>query len=505
MKTMSGKKLSSCLIAGGGTAGLIAALTLKIKCPQIQVTLVRSKAMGVIGVGEGTYFGINPFLFNYLNLDRNQFYQQAKPTWKLGIKFSWGETFNYTFQNEYDRHESTHDYPNGFYNMLDTQNAGLSSALMDANHVFLKDSQGQPIIVENVVYHLENKTFVAYLEAQAENLKINLLDDVIQEVETDDTGIRSLHLAKHGKVTAGLYVDSTGFSSLLLEKNLSVPFESFHSTLFCDKAVVGGWHRTEEPIQPYTCSNAMSSGWEWRIDHEDLINKGYVFSSSFIDDADAETEFVRKNPMIKDTRIINFKPGVHQRAWYKNVIAIGNAYGFVEPLEATSIGLICSQSRLLVDCLLSCDYKPDEFVQQIHNQKTGDKWSRVRYFLGLHYFLNQKSQGPFWDACRKDIELDNLNEMIDTYQRYGPERTFLRTYLHKEDIFGLNGYLTMLLGFKTPCKKKVSLSKQDPHQAKMSAQANYMRANYKSLSSEETLKIIRGPSWTWEQQLGKAS
>lgn len=491
-------KVGSCLVAGGGTAGLLAAITLRIKCPHIKVSLVRSKALGVIGVGEGTYYGINPFLFKYLQLSRETFYQQANPTWKLGIKFNWGDSFNYTFRPTYSKVTGNQAYPNGFYYRQDYSHIDLSSSLMDANKVFVRDTSGKLVVPENAVYHLENEQFVAYLEQQAENHQVHLIDDLINTIETDDAGISALVLAKHGKISADLYIDSTGFSSLLLGKNLDVPFESFKSTLFCNRAVVGGWKRHDEPIRPYTTSDAMSAGWAWRIDHEHAINCGYVYSSDFISDDAAQDEFLRKNPKIKSTKVIKFQPGLRQRAWYKNVIAIGNAYGFVEPLEATSIGLISNQARVLVDCLKACFFKPDEFIQSHYNKRIARQWREVRYFLGLHYFLNQKSQGEFWDTCRQETDLGGVSEIVDIYRRYGPDLKLMEPYIDRYNIFGLNGFLTMFLGFRTPCGIDVNFCPEDWKQWKKHVAANQLQTKCFGVSSEEALDVIRKPTWQWE-------
>ena len=139
-----------------------------------------------------------------------------------------------------------------------------------------------------------------------------------------------------------LYIDSSGFASVLLGKALAEPFISFQSSLFDDRAVVGWWPRGEEPIQPYTTAESMSAGRNWRIDHETRIDRGYVYCSAYISDTDAEAEFRTKNPKVSDTRIVKFKTGRYVRGWVKNVVAIGNASGFVEPLESTALGALCT-------------------------------------------------------------------------------------------------------------------------------------------------------------------
>src|SRR5262249_58189137 len=132
-----------------------------------------------------------------------------------------------------------------------------------------------------------------------------------------------------GTEPGALYSDCPGSRPLLLSQTLREPYISFKPSLFCDRAIWGGWARGAEPIKPYTTAEAMDAGWCWRIDHEFLINRGYVYSSAFISDEDAEREFRAKNPKVQTTKPVKFVTGRHERAWVKNVVGIGNDAGFV--------------------------------------------------------------------------------------------------------------------------------------------------------------------------------
>src|SRR6185436_16833377 len=132
-------------------------------------------------------------------------------------------------------------------------------------------------------------------------------------------------------------------------------------TLFCDRAVVGGWNRSEsvDPIiKPYTTCETMDSGWCWQIEHVNRINRGYVYASSFISDEEAEREFRARNPKVGPTRLVKFVSGRRERGWVKNVVGIANSYGFVEPLESTSLGVICDQCQNLAGSLMDSDRQP---------------------------------------------------------------------------------------------------------------------------------------------------
>ena len=185
------RQVKKVVVCGGGTAGLISALTLKRKLPQLEVTVVRSKKLGVIGVGEGTIASFNEYLFRYLGLNVADFYRSVSPTWKLGIKFNWGRrgSFNYCFDHSCDWTWADQAYANGFYCQADFKNIIQASALMDRDRVFVRKHNGDPLIHEFVVYHLENVKFVEYLERQNAQAGVVLVDAIIERVELEQDGL----------------------------------------------------------------------------------------------------------------------------------------------------------------------------------------------------------------------------------------------------------------------------------------------------------------------------
>ena len=169
---------------------------------------------------------------------------------------------------------------------------------MTLGKAFLRRTDNTPVFTRGVAYHLENEKFVSFLEGYASRLGIEIIDDTIVEVLQDENGVAGLRLAGGTTRTGELYVDCSGFQSLLLGKTLMEPLVSFKSSLFCDRAVVGGWQRGDEPILPYTTAETMDAGWCWQIEHEHFINRGYVYSSGYISDDAALAEFMRKNPKL---------------------------------------------------------------------------------------------------------------------------------------------------------------------------------------------------------------
>ena len=228
---------------------------------------------------------------------------------------------------------------------------GTVSALMAHDKAFSPRKDGRPQIHNSHAFHIENKKLVAWLENVSRELGVEVRDATVK-AEPGPGGIAALLTETGERITGDLYVDSSGFRSELLGRALAEPFISYEDSLFCDRAVIGGWERTNEPIKPYTLAETMDAGWCWQIEHEHWINRGYVYSSKFISDEAALAEFLAKNPKVSNQpRVVRFRTGRHTRNWVGNVVGIGNAVGFVEPLEATSLQVICVESITLADSL----------------------------------------------------------------------------------------------------------------------------------------------------------
>lgn len=249
------------VVLGGGSAGFMAALTLKRKLPNLKIRVVRSPDIGVIGVGEGTTVSFPRHFFEYLKLKPQQFYAETEPTWKLGIKFLWGprKEFYYTFAYEYQ-----HRYPelsrnNGFFYQHDQPYAGRISAFMAHDKAFTKRADGFPEFHNHHAFHIENQKLVGWLENVSRQFGVEVIDATVRP-ETGPQGITALITDSGERLTADLYIDASGFRSELLGRALNEPFLSFSDALFCDRAVIGGWPRTDEPIKPYTVAETMDAG-----------------------------------------------------------------------------------------------------------------------------------------------------------------------------------------------------------------------------------------------------
>lgn len=468
------------VIVGGGSAGFMAALSLKIKIPRLEIVVIRSKEIGIIGVGEGSAIPFTYFIHHFLGISIAEFVQAVKPSWKLGTYFIWGprKRFLFPFGRTLSGKLEGLSKANGYYCSSDMENASLSAALMAGDKIFERGSDNRPILHMDFAYHIENESFAEFLESLATRLGVRILTDTVRHVHQNEQGVGGLDLASGHAETADLYVDCSGFGSLLLGKTLGEPFVSYKDTLFCDRAIVGGWPRTNEPLRPYTIAETMNSGWCWQIEHPHRINRGYVYSSPFITDEEAQRELMDKNPKITGpTRIVHFTSGRYERSWVKNVVAIGNSSGFVEPLEATSLSIIATRCILLAELLLDSDLVAQPVDATIFNSLTARTWDGVRKFLATHYRFNTRLDTPFWRHCREHTDLAGAERIVEWYQQKGPSPYGAAGLVSPQDIFGIDGYLVTLLGQSVPHQSKFQPSEQELRKW------NAAREQYKALAS----------------------
>jgi tryptophan halogenase len=317
--------------------------------------------------------------------------------------------------------------------------------------VFPRKQDGAPHFHKSHAFHIENKKLVGYLENQCRKVGVQFTEGTVASVERGPEGVEALVLESGQKVTAGLYVDASGFRSELLGRAMLEEFLSFEKSLFCDRAVIAGWPRTNEPILPYTVAETMEAGWCWQIEHENWINRGYVYSSRFITDEAALVEFRQKNPKIaNEPRVVKFKSGRYRRHWVGNVVGVGNSVGFVEPLEATALQVICLESSTLADTLKDSLLEPPPSLVDLYNTYNSRQWDDIRDFLAVHYAFNTRIDSPFWKACREETALAGAAPIVRFYQENGPSLVAEAVQFDPNNSFGLEGYLAMLVGQGVP-------------------------------------------------------
>src|SRR5437016_3812261 len=152
------KRVNRIVILGGGSAGFIAAITLRHRLPEIPVTLIRSPDIGIIGVGESSTPALTLHLHEYLKLDVAEFFRKAEPLWKLGIRFLWGKRpyFDYPFGHQLDTKYQILRKGTPFYcGEGPFDYVGIMSGLMTHNSVWLRQPNGLPLLHGEFAYHIE--------------------------------------------------------------------------------------------------------------------------------------------------------------------------------------------------------------------------------------------------------------------------------------------------------------------------------------------------------------
>ena len=491
--------IRSFVVVGGGSAGLLSALTLRVRFKTQPITIVRSPELGIIGVGEGTFASVPKHLHGYLGIDPADYHRHTDTTWKLGTKFLWGrrESFVYTFDHQFDARIPGLSKSLGFFDAPGSLDRSPQAALMRMDKAFQRQPNGSPHIVHAHGYHIENERFVAYLETVARQRNIAFVDGTVEHVHRGEAGVDRLTLADGRTVAGDFYLDCSGFRSLLLGQTLGSPFRSFAGSLFVDRAVVGGWRRNPgELVKPYTTSETMNAGWCWQIEHPEKVIRGYVYASAFLSDDEAERELREKNPRVGDTRIVRFRSGFRPNGWVGNVVGIGNASGFVEPLEATALAMICSQAEALADVLHACDGQPNETHRKAVRGIFEDGWENVREFLALHYKFNDRLQTPFWRACASDVDLGELERVVNYYKANGPCLMLRSELERRQDQFGLEGYYSILVGLDVPYayKPRIPAAEQAVHDR---YRRESTRAAELGMTVAEAKQVISRPEWRW--------
>ena len=338
----------------------------------------------------------------------------------------------------------------------DVNSYSLGSLLMSADKVPMVREGGRIISLLNRVpfaYHLDNAKFVEYLKDQAEKDGVERVNGTISEVKTSADGeeVTELVLSDGTSRSFDLYIDCSGYGSLLLEKAVGSEYLTFKSSLFTDSAIVANVPHGGD-IKPYTRVESMESGWCWGIPTVESDHRGYVFSSDFISPEDAEAEMRSKNPGMSDItlELVKFRSGRHSHFWKGNVVGMGNAYAFVEPLESTGLHMIIHEINQLI--LNFPSSKADTAIKRIVNQRLNDHWDSIRWYLALHYKFNRRFNTPFWETCRNDTDISGAQDRVDIFQERAP-LTYRQSLFHRpEEIFSDFGYDVLLLGQKVEAK-----------------------------------------------------
>ena len=399
-------KLRSIIIVGGGSAGFMTAATILSQLPKVKVTLIESPNVKTVGVGESTITGIKHWT-KLLGIKDKDFLKATDGTYKLSIKFTdfykKGEAFHYPF-GEPDVNGNTAGMNDWWFKKFSDPSIPYTDyadslfscmALVNQNKLFYNENRTMPFSFDfDTAYHFDATKFGIWLRDEYCKPKglVHIKED-IKTIEQDKDGIKSLN-KKH---KADLYIDCTGFKSLLLGQTMKEPFESLEDLLPNNSALATRipYKDKEKELVPYTNCTAIENGWVWNIPLWSRVGTGYVYSDYFVSD-DKAAEQLEKHLGIKNLELnkIKIRTGIHKRLWVKNVCAIGLSAGFIEPLESN--GLYTVHTFLLY------------FLRNVQRERVS-QWDKdnfslaCRYefrtfaeFVALHYALSHRDETPYW-------------------------------------------------------------------------------------------------------------
>jgi len=450
---MSDAKIKNVVIVGGGTAGwmVAAGLSRLINDREITIRLIESEAIGTVGVGEATIPHINYFN-RLLGLDENEFVKKTNATFKLGIEFvDWGnlgESYIHPFgdygvsmdglrfHHFYHRYAKTGEAPSVDNYCLQVMAARQGK--FQRPDMSVKNSPLNSIVY---AFQFDASLYAKFMrEFSEENGVIRTEGKITTANQDSETGHIESVVLETGDIYKGdLFIDCSGFRGLLIEQTLKTGYEDWSAMLPCDRAVARASKSNGSPY-PFTRASAKAAGWQWRIPLQSRIGNGHVYCSDYISDDEALKTLnagLDSEP-ITDPNFLRFKTGIRKKTWNKNVISLGLAAGFLEPLESTSIHLIqTAVARLMA-------HFPDKnFAQSnidYYNSRTLLEYKQVRDFLVLHYCATDREDTPFWKYCKNMKIPESLTTRIAAYKDTS------KLYRHDNEIFGETSWFSVMHG-----------------------------------------------------------
>ena len=462
--------VKSIIIVGGGSAGWLTAGTLAAKHRPlshdgIKVTLVESPNIKTIGVGEGTWPTMRSTL-RAMGISETDFIRNCDVSFKQGTKFvGWrtgteGDFFYQPFtlpQGYFDCNLTPfwkNHSPHTSYSNSVCHQESLCEQSLAPKQITTPEYQD----ITNYAYHLNAGKFSEFIrEHCVKNLGVtHILDDVVEVKSHPNGDIQSVVTTNHGDLTGQLFIDCTGFASLLLGKHYQVPFISKQDILFIDKALALQlpYQQEDEEIVSATLSTAQEAGWIWDIGLQSRRGIGHVYASDFMsqDEAYARLMNYACNLNVKakelEPRAIDIRAGHRKIFWKQNCVAVGLSAGFLEPLEASALALVEYSAKLISERL-------PKITQHIameaahFNRQMAYHWQGIIDFLKLHYVLSEREEG-FWRANRSEQSIpDSLREKLALWQYRIPE---FNEFEHAEEVFPAAAYQYVLYGMNFKCQ-----------------------------------------------------
>jgi flavin-dependent dehydrogenase len=414
-------RVNNIVIVGGGTAGFMTATTFVRLFPEKKITLIESPNIKTVGVGESTIAQFRQWL-SLVRIKDEDFMKYCNTSYKFNIRFTNFNKINsgrveYPFSQPesiddnklnlwyfkkilYPETPNT-DYADSYYPIM---------AMVNNNKVYKGKGLGNFDFTNHTAFHFDSTKFGLWLRDKVCKGKINHIKSEVKEIKINDNGIKSLELEDGKSIKGDLFIDCTGFKSLLLGKTLDEEFISYSDMLPNNKAWATHIEYTdkEKQLQGVTNATALKNGWVWNIPLWSKIGTGYVYSDKYTTDEEALDELKQH---IKDNGFkvpeefsnIKMRVGIHKRLFVKNVVAIGLSAGFIEPLESNGLYTVHEFLSYLIRM-----FERDNISQwdrDTYTYSCRDLFNNWAEFVSMHYALSERDDTPYWK--------DNLDRVYD--------------------------------------------------------------------------------------------
>ncbi len=437
------------VIVGGGTAGWMTAAVLSCAMGErLEIRVVESESIGIVGVGEATIPQIR-HVNRFLGIDEDAMLRATGGTFKLAIQFNdWlriGHSYLHAFGDvglPLGLLPFQHYWLRGGTGAADLWSYSLNAAAAGEGRMARIEQVGRsPISGIKYAFHLDAALYGQVLRAYAEKHRVRRTEGTVVDVglRGEDGYIEAVRLETGERIEGDLFIDCSGFRALLIEGALRCGFDDWRDWLPCDRALAVP-SEPVAPMRPYTQANARPAGWQWRIPLQHRTGNGHVYSSEFMSEDEATAILLRSldGRALGDPRRIAFNAGARRKFWSRNCVAIGLAAGFLEPLESTAIHLIQSGvNRLLT---LFPDRGFDPALSEEYNRKTREEYEQVRDFLVLHYRTTERRDTPFWRRCGALPAPASLQRKLDLFRSSG------QIFREGEELFAEPSWLQVMIG-----------------------------------------------------------
>ena len=486
------QKIKKVVIVGGGSSGWMTAAAFAKQLPNLELTLIESPNVPVIGVGESTIGHINEFL-HLLGLKDEDWMPHCNATYKTSIKFI-------DFRENPKEQPHTFHYPFGMFDFTDKHRGIMEWFLNKVRDPSIDNSNFAEFFHDSILmtdknkmtknedykvrgfnfatdtaYHMDASLFGIYLRDHVcipSGMK-HILDDVTGYSKDGDGYLTHITTKNSGNLDADLFIDCTGFKSLLLEQAMGVEFNSFHNNLMNDRAIATTIPYIDKnaEMENYTSCTAIDCGWVWNIPLWNRIGTGYVYSSKFATEEEAEVQFrkhLSSNRMIfpdKDRadkvefRHIKIKHGVHKKSWEKNVIGVGLSNGFIEPLESTGLMLTHECITKVIALLQMRQGSVTKYDIDLFNFAFTEQIEGFREFISQHYAMSMRDDTPYWKHITTNVVYDDNMNKFETAVHTSNHDIASRLYRSRAfDNNGMSGiiYIAAGMGYNPVNPSKVA-------------------------------------------------